>query len=142
MYKTILVPIDVNEETSWKLSLPKAVELAQTFGSELHVMTVVPDMGMPIVAQFFPSDYETKLQDTALKKLEEVLSNQTPKDLKVQATVCQGSVYEEVLATAKDIGADLIMMASHRPELSDFLLGPNAARVVRHANCSVLVVRG
>jgi len=142
MYKRILVPIDVNEESSWKLALPKAVELAQNFGSELHVVTVVPDLGMPIVAQFFPSDYEKKLRDTALKKLEEVVSKATPEDLTVQATVCEGSVYEEVLATAKEIGADLIMMASHRPELSDFLLGPNASRVVRHANCSVLVVRG
>ena len=42
---------------------------------------------------------------------------------------------------ADETNADLIVMASHRPELKDFLLGPNAARVVRHANCSVLVVR-
>jgi nucleotide-binding universal stress UspA family protein len=35
----------------------------------------------------------------------------------------------------------MIVMASHRPELKDYLLGPNAARVVRHAECSVLVVR-
>lgn len=32
-------------------------------------------------------------------------------------------------------------MAAHRPALKDYLLGPNAARVVRHSNCSVLVVR-
>ena len=37
---------------------------------------------------------------------------------------------------------DLIVMASHRPELKDYLIGPNAARVVRHADCSVQVVRG
>jgi nucleotide-binding universal stress UspA family protein len=35
----------------------------------------------------------------------------------------------------------VIVLASHRPELKDYLLGPNAARVVRHAKCSVLVVR-
>lgn len=39
------------------------------------------------------------------------------------------------------LGADLIVMASQRPELKDYLLGPNAARVVRHAEQSVLVVR-
>jgi nucleotide-binding universal stress UspA family protein len=32
-------------------------------------------------------------------------------------------------------------MGSHRPELSDYLLGPNAGKVVRHAKCSVMVVR-
>jgi nucleotide-binding universal stress UspA family protein len=50
-------------------------------------------------------------------------------------------VYEEILATARDLKADLIVMASHRPELKDYLLGPNAARVVRHSDVSVLVVR-
>jgi nucleotide-binding universal stress UspA family protein len=35
----------------------------------------------------------------------------------------------------------MIVMASHRPEMSDYLLGANAARVVRHAKISVLVVR-
>ena len=48
----------------------------------------------------------------------------------------------EAVHTFKETGnIDLIIMASHRPELQDYLLGPNAARVVRHANCSVLVVR-
>ncbi|MFQ5760821.1 MAG: universal stress protein, partial [Acidiferrobacterales bacterium] len=42
---------------------------------------------------------------------------------------------------AEKAGCDLIVMASQRPELKDYLLGPNAARVVRHANCSVLVAR-
>ena len=53
-----------------------------------------------------------------------------------------GTAYEEILTTARSFGADLIVMASHRPELKDYLLGPNAARVVRHSDVSVLVVRG
>ncbi|MCH7935649.1 MAG: aminotransferase class III-fold pyridoxal phosphate-dependent enzyme [Proteobacteria bacterium] len=52
-----------------------------------------------------------------------------------------GNVYEEILKLAGEISCDLIVMASHQPKLEDYLLGPNAARVVRHATCSVLVVR-
>ncbi len=48
---------------------------------------------------------------------------------------------EKILKAVEETGCDLIVMASHRPALKDYLLGPNAARVVRHANCSVLVVR-
>jgi universal stress protein F len=33
-------------------------------------------------------------------------------------------------------------MGAHRPSLADFLLGPNSARVARHAGCTVTVVRG
>ena len=49
--------------------------------------------------------------------------------------------YDEVIATAKSLGAELIIVGSHKPDVSDYLLGSNAARIVRHADCSVLVVR-
>ena len=64
-----------------------------------------------------------------------------PDGVEIQQIVANGTVYEEVLSKAGEIGADLIVMASHRPELQDYLLGPNAARVVRHAPISVMVVR-
>jgi nucleotide-binding universal stress UspA family protein len=67
---------------------------------------------------------------------------QVPANLQTRCHVVHGTVYEEILRLADDIGADLIVMASHRPALKDFLIGPNAARVVRHADISVLVVRG
>ena len=52
-----------------------------------------------------------------------------------------GTVYDEVLAAAKLVEADLIITGSHKPNVSDYLLGSNAARIMRHAECSVLVVR-
>ena len=48
---------------------------------------------------------------------------------------------EGIVEEAKARNCDLIVMASHNPVLKDYLLGPNSARVVRHADCSVLVVR-
>ncbi|HYZ26966.1 MAG TPA: universal stress protein [Geminicoccaceae bacterium] len=42
---------------------------------------------------------------------------------------------------ARTVPAGLIVMGSHHPELKDYLLGPNAAKVMRHADCSVTVVR-
>ena len=62
-------------------------------------------------------------------------------DLAMEQAIRHGSVYGEILRYARDVQADLIVMASHKPELKDFLLGPNAAHVVRHADCSVWVVR-
>ena len=59
----------------------------------------------------------------------------------MQHIVAKGSVYECIIKTANEIKADLIVMSAHRPELKDYLLGPNAAKVVRHSDRSVLVVR-
>ena len=50
-------------------------------------------------------------------------------------------MYEEIIHTATELGVDLIVMSAHHHELSDYLLGPNAARVARHAAQSVLIVR-
>ncbi len=96
---------------------------------------------MSMVSQFFPEGFEEKSLAEAAKQLDDFIAKNIPSEIASQAIVANGTVYEEILRTAERIGCDLIVMASHRPELKDYLLGPNAARVVRHANCSVLVVR-
>lgn len=142
MYKTILLAIDLNEASSWEKALPVALDQARTGGGKLHIMTVVPDFGMAIVGSFFPADYEKQALAEADKTLVDFIGEKVPGEIEIAHSVGHGTIYKEVLVTADDIGADLIVMASHRPAQSDYLLGPNAARVVRHATCSVLVVRG
>ena len=142
MYKDILLPIDLNHESSWRKALPCALELAKTFGGQLHIMTVVPDFGMSIVGGYFPRDYEKKALEAAKTALHDFTKKHLPKGVTCQHIISHGTVYEEILQAAKTIKADLIVVGSHRPELKDYLLGPNAARVVRHADRSVMVVRG
>jgi nucleotide-binding universal stress UspA family protein len=141
MYKNILLTVDLNQESSWMRALPVALEYCRAFGSKLHIMTVLPSYGMPIVSSFFPEDFESKVRLEINNRLHAFVSEQVPKDIVCQHIVAEGVVYEEIIAIAKKIEADLIIMAAHRPDLKDFLLGPNAARVVRHSDKSVLVVR-
>lgn len=141
MYKHILLPVDLGNESSWIKALPTAVEYCTVFGATLHVMTVVPDFGSPMVAQFFPDDHEKKMVVAAKKLLHKFVADRVPDTVKVQHIVAEGTIYKSIIDMAQRIGADLIIMGSHRPELEDYLLGPNAARVVRHSDKSVLVVR-
>lgn len=142
MYKDILLAVDLNEDSSWRRALPTAVEYCRALDSTLHVITVAPDFSMPFVGQFFPDGYAKTVADNLLEALHAFVRAHVPKDVRVQHIVSEGTVYQEILRIADEIGADLIIIAAHRPELKDYLLGPNAARVVRHAECSVLVVRG
>ena len=73
--------------------------------------------------------------------LHDFVQAEIPKSVKVQHIVGHGTIYEEILRAANELGCDVIILASHRPELKDYLLGPNAARVARHAACSVMIVR-
>jgi nucleotide-binding universal stress UspA family protein len=141
MYRNILVPVDLSDKHSWRKALPTAVSLCETFEARLHVMTVVPPFGLPMVGQFFPEGYEAKLRQHAAKQLKEFAATQIADAIPTRRIVSEGKIYQEILKAADAIKADLIVMGSHRPELSDYLLGPNAARVVRHAKCSVMVVR-
>jgi nucleotide-binding universal stress UspA family protein len=94
-----------------------------------------------MVGQFFPEGYEAKAHAHVAAQLEDFVAAQVPEDVTVKRIVASGKIYQQILRVAKEVGADLIVMGSHHPELSDYLLGPNAARVMRHANCSVMVVR-
>lgn len=141
MFSDILLPIDLNHESSWRKALPVALKLVESFGARLHLMTVIPDYGMAIVGQFFPQDYEAQALEIAREALHKFAEDHLPKDVAAQHIICHGTVYEEIIKEAKAIGADLVIMTAHRPELRDYLLGPNAARVVRHAPISVMVIR-
>ncbi len=141
MYENVLLTVDLTDETSWRKALPAAVEYCRAFGATLHLLSVVPDFGMTVVAQFFPRDYEQGAIEQAETGLRNLSAKHVPAGTEVRHIVAHGTIYQEILNAAEKIGADLIVMASHRPALKDYLLGPNAARVVRHAGCSVLVVR-
>jgi nucleotide-binding universal stress UspA family protein len=141
MYRNILVPVDLSDKHSWRKALPTAISLCETFEARLHLMTVVPDFGLPMVGQFFPEGYEAKLRQQAARQLKEFAAQQVPGAIDCRRIVAEGKVYQEIVKAADAIKADLIVMGSHRPELADYLLGPNADKVMRHARCSVMVVR-
>jgi nucleotide-binding universal stress UspA family protein len=115
--------------------------MARRYDAELTVMTVIPDFGMSIVGSFFEEGFAARAMADVAAKLEAFCTDNMPTDLRRHQRVAQGSIYDAILRTADEIGCDCIVMGSHRPELKDYLLGPNAARVVRHAPCSVMVVR-
>jgi nucleotide-binding universal stress UspA family protein len=141
MFQHILVPVDLSDEHSWRKTLPTATRLCQAFQARLHLITVVPEFGLPMVGQYFPEGYEAKLRERAAEQLKTLAAAQVPAEVPTQGIVAAGRIYREILNAAKTIPADLIVMGSHHPELRDYLLGANADKVVRHADCSVMVVR-
>ncbi len=141
MYKKIFVPVDINQESSWKAALPTAIDFAKKDGAKLYLFTVVPDFGMAMVGSFFPKDYAEKALERAGHELDAIARNNVPADIDCTCYVQHGTIYKRIIKAADELGADLIVLASHRPETKDYLLGPNAARVVRHARQSVFVIR-
>ena len=103
MYTDILLPVDLGNESSWAKALPAAIEYCEAFGSNLHVITVMPDFRSPMVAQFFPDDHEDKLMDNAKDVLHKFVADRVPEEIKVQHIVADGTIYKAIIETADDI---------------------------------------
>lgn len=141
--KNIITLVDLDDADSWRQALPTAIDYAQHKGARLHVLTIVPDgmFKMTAVAQLIPADYERRLTDDAKQRLAALIKKHEVGDLELVQVVRMGSVYKVALQYARDVEADLIIAGTHRPELKDYLMGPNVAQIVRHAECSVWAVR-
>ena len=141
MYKNILLAIDLNDEASCRKPLLSAVELSRTFGARLHILTVVREVEAILEAKAAPLGYGLVAADLE-NRIAALIRRADASDLKPNILVTHGaSIYAEILGVAEEAEADLVVVGSHRPAMKDYLIGTNAARVVRHARCSVLVAR-
>ena len=141
MYKNILLAIDLSDEASCRKPLLSAVELARTFGARLHVLTVMREVEAILQAKAAPLGYDLIAADLE-NRISALIRRVDASDLNPKILVTHGaSIYPEILGVAEEAEADLVVIGSHRPAMKDYLLGTNAARVVRHARCSVLVAR-
>lgn len=141
MSKSILCAIDLEHADIGKDILHEAQKLADLNGAVLNVITVAPDYGTSFVGSFFEKGTLKKALKAINDQLHKFVEENTNSGAKVRHIVSVGSIYEEVLAAADKINADLIILGANKPDIKDFLLGPNASRVARHAKVSVYIVR-
>ena len=146
-----LAPIDLEDETLSAGVIEKTVQMATGVpGAKVYLMTVIPGITPGIDQRYavrgeMHGSAEYPLQqwkDDAAKVLQEIANKKVPKDMQGGVVVENGTVYREIVEAAKDLNIEHIVMGASRPSLAEFLLGPNTARVARHAGCSVTVVRG
>jgi nucleotide-binding universal stress UspA family protein len=141
MYKKILIPIDLDTPEMVEPSLDVAHALANAGGgAQLRLINVQPLVPVSLLG-YLPPSFDEDMQKEAEKKLAEISGKLSFPSGALSTVVRYGAVYPEVLAEAEDWGADLIIVGSHRPGMATYLLGSSAAAIVRHAKCSVLVVR-
>ena len=144
MYNSILVPIDISEDSLTHMVIPFVQAHTALNTAKVHFLTVIPSLPYYSSLGLAYSVEIPKLkefQHVALAKLDEIVKQfKIPPD-KIQTHAVTGSPKDQILKLADTIDADLIIIASHKPDISTYLLGSNAAAVVRHAKCPVLVVR-
>lgn len=140
MFSKVLVPIDTTYQSDDWTQAPLAVasELASKSDGLIHVMSVIP---RNLLEGYYPDLYTERVAEDVMRKLQEIVKRYCPPDAHVETSVEEGSICNNILAVARKLPADIIVMASHGPMIKDYLLGSNAGHIALHAPCSVFVVR-
>ncbi|WP_421982377.1 universal stress protein [Roseibium sp.] len=140
--KSVLCAVDISHEDDVQV-LETGDKLARLDGAQLDVITVVPNYGVTLVNSYFDENFQGELVTKTKSALNDMVTRVLgdERNQSIRHIVAAGSIYEEILEAAKQAGTDLIVIGAHKPHLKEFLLGPNAARVARHSQCSVYIVR-
>jgi nucleotide-binding universal stress UspA family protein len=140
MFHRIILAIDLADAATSPKALEQAVELANQSGGLVRLVNVQPLLPATFM-EYVPADFDEEQEKRAQSALADIAAKITLPKERVSAVVLSGGIYHELLREAAEWRADLIVVGSHRPVMSDYLLGSNAKTIVRHAQCSVLVVR-
>ena len=136
MYRKIVVPVEIGQLAKGEKILRKAMALLDT-GGEIILLNVTENLPGYLSIEL-PLDFIERNVADATERLN-ALNETCGANAKVLVRV--GSPGRDILAAAEQLSADLVIIASHQPDMSNYLLGSTADRVVRHAHCSVLVDR-
>ena len=136
MYKSILIPVDLANVTKVN-SLIDQVSVYNSSNPKIILLNVVEDIPSWAAVEL-PRGILDKSVQSSLEKLTALAASSS---IEVEVEVRVGHPYQTILEVAEEKSAELIIVASHQPELKNYFLGSTAAKVVRHATCSVMVVR-
>jgi nucleotide-binding universal stress UspA family protein len=140
MFKSIVVPVDTGDLKIAQMAIRSAGKLANPAEVTLTLVHVVPIMPL-MMLDTVPVSFEGEVAEKAKITLADLARTIDLPGGHVLTVVRIGGVYHEVLAIAREQQADLIVVGSHQPSVATYLLGSNASAIVRHAPCSVMVVR-
>lgn len=135
MFKNILIPVALDHGIDVNDTLAVARRLLVE-GGKITLVGVVEQVPGYVV-EYATVRPETKILNHIQERLQAIADGQD--DLEV--AVLSGKPGVTISNMAEDVGAELIVMRSHRPGVEDYFLGSTASRVVRRAPCAVMVLR-
>jgi nucleotide-binding universal stress UspA family protein len=141
-FRRILCPVDQSPMSG--RGLRNAIRLARACGGEVVVVTVVPEVTWLSAAvetgelRDAKAEYDKKWR----QEFERFLAGIPTHDVKATPEVRHGAAHEQIVAAAREHGADVIVMgATGRTGLVRMLLGSTTRRVLEQLPCSLLIVK-
>lgn len=151
MFKRILFATDFSPHA--EVAKQVAICLAQANGNRLWALTVLEPVEEPLSMADEPplaphrewerlvATQEQQMEQDRLQRLDQDVAEIKAAGITVTDMVREGDPDKEIVAAAKEIGADVIVMGSHgRRNLWDVVMGSTAQKVAQEAPCPVIIV--
>jgi universal stress protein A len=143
-FKRILCAVDFSRESLEAFRV--AIETARLHSASLHIFHVIE--AQPVLSEWLPingmSEVTTKIVEKASATMEALIASvQSSLDgLSFTTEVTSGRAFVEIVNRAREWNADLIVLGAKGAALLEkIVVGSTAERVLKEADCSVLVVR-
>ena len=137
MYTKIVVPIDLGHTEKLERALTISADLAKHYGAELHYVGVTTTAPSSVAhnPEEFADKFKAFTADQAAKRGIEITfhTSTSPDPVRDLDNVIE--------TTAKNLDADLVVMASHVPGFTEYVFSSNAGYLAAHSKISVFVVR-
>ena len=137
MFKLIMVPVDLVHKDKQQKALSVAGEMAKAHGSKVHVVSVGGEL--PGSLGHNPEEFGQTLAAFAAGLREQYGAEVEAHP--VQSTDPAVDTTRKLMEAIDDIGADLVIMASHEPGVMEHIFSSHGGYIAQHAKCSVFIVR-
>jgi nucleotide-binding universal stress UspA family protein len=141
--RTILFPTDFSQGA--RAAMDYALSLSRDYDAKLILLYVIQDISIAewyIPSSISAADLVADMEKSAWKEMDKWAAEASAQVKSTEKIVVRGVPFVEIIRTAREKDADMIVIGTHgRTGIDHMLFGSTAEKVVRKAPCPVLTVR-
>lgn len=141
MFKNILVPLHLEYKKNHEKLLKGAVKVLDKEDGKITLLFVNETSVHGAISSVIDDDDKKHYDNDAVRKLREIANKYSLPEEKLSYSIRNGSVHQEILEESNSINSDAIVMMATKPGLKSYFISTTSERVIRHADCSVFVIR-
>ncbi|SIS46520.1 universal stress protein [Neptunomonas antarctica] len=141
MFKNILIPVDLAHEEQLSRLMEAAVLLIGSSKAKIDLLYVDQSLVHQGSYPYLDETTYAEHKKAAKARLQHHIDTLAPAHVTCASHIRNGAAHDHIVEEAKALHSDAILMMAKRPGISSYFIGSTAERVVRHADCSVFVIR-